>query len=195
LGNDATSACGAELTFGSADTPPDFLYIYVGYFIGGGIALHGATYSGRAGNAGAIGPFPIMARDGTTRQLVDTASLIGLERRVEAEAGDITRMMAQQEDWDIADHIVDDWLTEAAPSIAQLIAGTISIIDFTTVLIDGNMPARLRDKVIEHVRRALEDMPLSGLLLPEIRAGSLGPRARSLGAASLPLSNRFMLEA
>ncbi|MEO0664652.1 MAG: ROK family transcriptional regulator [Pseudomonadota bacterium] len=195
LGNDATSACGAELTFGTGDTPPDFLYIYVGYFIGGGIALHGATYSGRAGNAGAIGPFPIMARDGTTRQLVDTASLIGLERRVEAEAGDITRMMAQQEDWDIADHIVDDWLTEAAPSIAQLIAGTISIIDFTTVLIDGNMPASLRGKVIEHVRRALEDMPLSGLLLPEIRAGSLGPRARSLGAASLPLSNRFMLEA
>jgi len=67
LGNDATSACGAELVFGTAETPPEFLYIYVGYFVGGGVVLNGALYSGRSGNAGAIGTFPF---DGAGRGCV-----------------------------------------------------------------------------------------------------------------------------
>ena len=35
--NDMTAACGAELAFGPQDEPRDFLYFYVGYFIGGGV--------------------------------------------------------------------------------------------------------------------------------------------------------------
>jgi len=194
LGNDATSACGAELTFGTAETPPDFLYIYIGYFVGGGVALNGFLYQGQGGNAGAIGPFPVVSADGKPTQLVDTASLIGLERRLTAQLGHAGPMADAQGHWDIDPAIVDDWLAEAVPSLAQLITSAISIIDFPTILIDGNMPSELRAQVVERVKEAIDAMQLSGLARPEIKPGSLGPRARPLGAASLPLSKRFMLE-
>ena len=63
LQNDASAACGAEVVFGPADAPRDFLYFYVGYFIGGGIVLNGALYSG-GGNAAALGPLPVPTENG-----------------------------------------------------------------------------------------------------------------------------------
>ncbi|GIR85189.1 MAG: hypothetical protein CM15mP85_18130 [Rhodobacterales bacterium] len=39
LGNDASCACGAELVFGNSDLPSEFLYLYFGYFIGGGVVI------------------------------------------------------------------------------------------------------------------------------------------------------------
>ncbi|NRB02936.1 MAG: ROK family transcriptional regulator [Rhodobacteraceae bacterium] len=195
LGNDGTSACGAELTFGTVETPPDFLYIYIGYFVGGGIVMNGALYPGRLGNAGAIGTFPVANADGSISQLVDTASLIGLERKLAQHQGDPTLALDPSVELHLsAPSIVDHWLDEAAPSLAQLIIGACSIIDFATVVIDGNMPKSMCDVVASRVSKALGDMPNSGVLEPDIIAGSLGPRARALGAASLALSKKFMLE-
>lgn len=195
LGNDATSACGAELTFGTADRPADFLYVYIGYLIGGGVVLNGTLFAGKTGNAGAIGPFPILARDGSTAQLVDKASLIALERRLGAKAYGAAAGQDTADDWS-ADQwaIIEDWLAEAIPSLAQLVVGACSIIGFQSVVVDGNMSDRFRAVVVDRLAQALDEMPLSGLIRPDIIAGTLGTRARPLGAASLPLSKRFLLE-
>lgn len=194
LGNDASCACSAELTFGTAEMPPDFLYLYIGYFVGGGVALNGTLYNGRSGNAGAVGPFPVLNGNGEQTQLVDAASLIGLERRLEHRTGDASHIVTQSANWDIDSDILEDWLSEAVPALASCIVGAISVIDFPAVLLDGNMPISLRAKLVERLKTAVHQMPLSGLVPPDVRAGSLGSRARPLGAASLPLSKRFMLD-
>lgn len=195
LGNDATCACGAELVFGTAEKPSDFLYFYIGFFIGGGVVFNGNLYTGSSGNAGAIGPYPVISRNGPTRELVDVASLIGLERRV-ADAGLDPRVMwAQPEDWKIDAAIIDDWLDEAIPAITGTVLSAISIVDFSAIVIDGSMPAALREKVVDRIDRALEGANLSGLTRPKVLSGSIGADARPLGAASIPLSKRFMLEA
>ena len=195
LGNDATSACGAELTFGTAQTASDFLYIYIGYFIGGGIVLNGALYAGRSGNAGAIGPFPTKASDGRVVQLVEKASLITLERRLAAHRADPTfAMTAEYELLEGEDVILEHWFDESAEAIAQLISGACSIIDFSCAVIDGNLPEFLRARIVTAVSSALDALPLSGIIKPEVSAGTLGDRARVFGAASLPLSKKFMLE-
>lgn len=196
LGNDATSACGAELTFGTSQLPPEFLYIYIGYFVGGGVVLNGALYAGRSGNAGAVGPFPILSRSAEATQLVDKASLIGLEKLLSQHKGDEGFSSQSEHDWPPVEHkVVQTWLDEAVPSLAQMIVGACSIIDFPSILIDGNVPDALRDVIVARVADELNQLPLSGLARPEVAAGTLGPRARPLGAASLPLSKRFMLEA
>ncbi|MDD9923132.1 MAG: ROK family transcriptional regulator [Boseongicola sp.] len=194
FGNDASCACGAELVFGTAPTPPDFLYIYLGYFVGGGVVLNGSLYTGSFGNAGAIGPFPTKSRDGRDTQLVDVASLIGLERRL-LSAGLVPEVvLADRDNWNIDPALIDDWLDEAVPPLARVVQTAVSFIDFPAVLIDGNMPTDLRSKVVAKVAEHLKELDMSGLTVPDIRPGSVGPRARSLGAASLPLSKRFMLE-
>ena len=62
--NDATSACGAELIFGRGAELTDFVYFFIGTFIGGGIVLNQSVYSGRSGNAGALGSMPVIDREG-----------------------------------------------------------------------------------------------------------------------------------
>ncbi len=192
LGNDATSACGAELVFGTANVPADFLYFYVGYFVGGGVVLNGNLYTGPSGNAGALGPLPMpgAARD----QLVDYASLDGLERRLVAAGREPGTIWENAEHWDLDAVILDVWLSEAANALAHAVLCAISVIDFGTIVIDGWLPEALRAELVNRVQSSLDAMNFSGLIRPRIVAGSVGPDARSLGAASLPLADRFMLE-
>jgi DNA-binding transcriptional ArsR family regulator len=67
LQNDATSACGAELVFGVGPSYPDFVYFFIGSFIGGGIVLNSEVFSGRSGTAGALGPLPVRGGQGENR--------------------------------------------------------------------------------------------------------------------------------
>ncbi|MEL7115578.1 MAG: ROK family transcriptional regulator [Pseudomonadota bacterium] len=193
LGNDATCACGAELVFGKAETPSDFLYIYIGYFVGGGIVLNGALYTGSSGNAGAIGPYPVRNADGQQSQLVDVASLIGLERRLKAAGLDSSAIWDRPATWAFDPSLIEDWLSEAVPALSHMILGAQSVVDFSAVLIDGHMPEAMRDRVVARVKDALGAQNLSGLSMPEIAPGTVGSRARPLGAASLALSKRFMV--
>ncbi len=84
--NDATAACAAELTFGNPEQHPDFLYLFIGSFIGGGIVLNGHLFAGRTGNAGALGSMPVATHgnDGpsATQQLIRSASLYLLANRL-----------------------------------------------------------------------------------------------------------------
>ena len=56
--NDATSACAAEFYFGEAWRERDFLYFFLGEFLGGGLVLNSSLYLGRTGNAAAVGSMP-----------------------------------------------------------------------------------------------------------------------------------------
>ena len=73
--NDATAACGAELVFGTGERPQDFLYFYIGFFVGGGLVLNGRLFTGRTGNAAGVGPMPVPGPDGRMQRLMAVASL------------------------------------------------------------------------------------------------------------------------
>lgn len=193
LQNDGNAACSAEVVFGTSDTPKDFLYFYVGYFIGGGVVLNGALYSG-AGNAGALGPMPISGGDGPKRQLLDVASLSGLEARLNRSGNDTTRMWQSAEGWDLDEVILADWLDEAAGGIAQAVAAACVVIDFGAVVIDGWLPRALCARLVEQVSLKISQLDLAGWSRPEIRIGTVGADARTLGAAGLPLSERFLTD-
>ena len=86
LCNDATAACAAEFFFGRCWRYRDFLYFFIGEFLGGGLVLDGALRPGRTGNAAALGSMPIMAKSdgGVAPQLIACASIYQLERRLDA---------------------------------------------------------------------------------------------------------------
>ncbi len=194
LQNDATAACGAELVFGPAEGPRDFLYFYVGYFIGGGVVLNRSIFSGR-GNAGALGPLPVPTETGQVQPLIDVASLYVLERSI-AGSGDAANLMWESASrWDVPDLHLNNWLKQASLGLAYAIASSCSVIDFNCVKIDGWMPPDIKTRLIEGIEAQLSRINLTGLERPVIHAGSVGPDARSLGAASLPLSEKYLVEA
>ena len=65
--NDCSAAAVAELQFGIGSHISNFLYIFVGTFIGGGLVLHGNLETGIHGNAGSLGTMPV------PRSKLDTA--------------------------------------------------------------------------------------------------------------------------
>lgn len=193
LENDATAACGAELVFGTAGGASDFIYFYVGAFAGGGVVLGGSLYSGRTGNAGALGSMPVPGRDGGTVQLIDTASIAALERLLLKDGGDASVLWNSPEDWGELGPPLEEWLETAARGLAFAIVSASAVIDFEAAVIDGWMPEAVRGRLVAGVASVLPGLDAEGLALPRVREGTVGIHARALGAASLPLSERFLV--
>ncbi len=195
LSNDATAACGAELVFGDQAKPRDFLYFFVGFFIGGGLVLDGALYGGSHGNAAALGSVQVPTPDGgKLRQLVDVASLATLKAALEAAGGEGEMPWDAPEDWRLPDTVLDDWLNDASAAIAYAILSSTCVIDVGYVYVDGWMPGEVRAEMVRRISLALARISMPGVHTPEVCEGSIGRDARALGAASLPLSERFLVD-
>ena len=194
LQNDASSACGAELVFGRRDLPRSFLYVYVGYFVGGGLVLDGSLYVGRTGNAAALGSMPVPRPSGGADQLIDVASLATLEAPLAAAGGDPDTLWTETEGWQVPESVLAPWLATASRGIASALAAAASVVDVDAALIDGWLPADVRARLAAGVAQDLCTVNLAGIDPPEVLEGTLGPDARVLGAASLPLSHRFLVD-
>jgi predicted NBD/HSP70 family sugar kinase len=193
LQNDATAACGAELVFGKARSYRDFLYFYVGAFVGGGIVLNRVVYGGASGNAGALGSMPVPSADGTVKQLIDVSSIAMLEAMLVDRGIDAGRLWTEPEEWwDIGEDL-DRWIVEAAAGLAHAILASSAVVDFEAAIIDGWMPLPVRGRLVETIRARLAGLDSEGLTLPTVIEGTVGLHARALGGASLPLSDRFLI--
>ncbi len=195
LQNDASAACGAEYVFGTAERPGDFLYFYVGYFVGGGLVLHDSLFVGRSGNAAALGSMPVSAPDGRVVQLIEIASLSVFEAHLKGRGIETGGMWAAPDGWDFDDDLVQAWVETAAHGLAHAVAAAAAVIDIQAVLIDGWLPRDIRRRLVEATQARLAALDLAGIQAPKVREGSVGPDARALGAASLPLSERFLASA
>lgn len=192
--NDASTACGAELVFGDQNKPSDFLYFFVGFFIGGGLVLDSSLYTGRSGNAAALGSMMVPTMDGKLSQLVDVASLAVLENTL-AQSGEGDAMnWDHPESWSIPEEPLENWMNSAARGIAHAIISSTCLIDVRNVLIDGWFPKHMRTELVRRTQIEVTRISVNGIQKPEVREGSIGSDARALGAASLPLSKRFLVE-
>ncbi|GIL02091.1 MAG: sugar kinase [Alphaproteobacteria bacterium] len=192
--NDATAACGAELVFGGHGGLQDFVYFYVGTFVGGGVVLNGSLYAGRTGNAGALGSMPVPGPDGRPVQLIDVASLVVLEWRLKADGIDPAPLWSSDADWRGFEGQAEQWLQPAAAALAHAIVAATSVIDFEVAMIDGGFPADIRARLVAATAAAFSRLDLQGIALPRLKAGSIGPIARALGGASLPLFDRYLID-
>jgi predicted NBD/HSP70 family sugar kinase len=193
LCNDATAACAAEFFFGRCWRYRDFLYFFIGEFLGGGLVLDGALRPGRTGNAAALGSMPIMAKseNGVAPQLIACASIVQLERRLEAAAIDASAIWAAPDSWGEFGPQLDAWIEEAASALAYATVAAISVIDFEAIVIDGEMPAVVRDRLTARTAQVFLGLDRRGLSEAEIVSGAVGADARAIGGAALPLIKNF----
>jgi predicted NBD/HSP70 family sugar kinase len=192
--NDATSACGAELIFGKGERPKDFLYFYFGTFIGGGLVMNGQLFLGRTGNAAAVGSIQVPAPGGGTRRLIDLASMSVLAEAMEAAGEPSDHLWTQHDHWEVSDAVLSPWLDQAAGALAHATLAAAALLEVQTVLIDGWMPVAVRAELVRRTEAALLRMDLAGIAPPVIREGTVGADARALGAAAIPLSQRYLID-
>ena len=191
---DTAAACVAELVAGRGRSTPSFLYVFVDTFIGGGLVIDSHLRGGLHGNAGAIGSLPL-ARSGpqgaAPPQLLSVASLNHLERLYRTAGLDSTAVAderALQPPWAAATRA---WLAEAGTAIAFAINATVCLLDLGCVIIDGSFSRALQAALLEAVERALAGYSWEGVSRPRLEPGTIGPDARALGGALLPLHASF----
>lgn len=186
--NDASAACLAALKVGAATQARSFLYVYVGTFAGGGVAIDGRVYEGLTGNAGAIGSMPMhVARGGGTgTQLIGSASLHDLESSA-AQAGLDPQVYYEEAPLSAeAEAVLRRWIATAAPALAFALVAGQAILDFDTMVLDTSLADPLRARLVQAVRDALPAYDMRGMRDFTVVSGDVGVRARSLGSALLP---------
>jgi predicted NBD/HSP70 family sugar kinase len=186
---DTTAACAAELLMGQGRGLSDFLYVFIGTFIGGGLVIDGRLHAGPKGNAGAIGSFPLMSEG--TPQLLNVASVYVLEKRFTdagfpaAAAHDQRALSAQL--WPLC----EAWLDAACPALAAAIATAAALVDVDAIVIDGELDRQLLREVLSRTNTALDAFDWQGMLRPRLVEGEIGADARAMGGAILPLYAHF----
>lgn len=189
---DTVAACTAELLQGHGQRLRDFMYVYVGTFVGGGLVLGGHLLTGARGNAGAIGSMPLAsAGGGVPPQLLEVASGWQLERALEA-AGldphlvhDDAIMAPAHAAW------VQQWLAKAADALAMAATSAVAMLDLDAVVLDGSLAPGLLAALKDATTAALQHYQQAGIKAPTVYQGLAGAHARALGGALLPLHTQF----
>ncbi len=180
--NDCTAACRAEQVFGTHLEKKDWIYFFVGTFIGGGIVLTGSVFQGSRGNAGGFGPMPVPGHKEVNR-LVDHASLVVLEHMLK-NAKVPANLNIDNLDWEQLEPHLGKWIKRAGKSLAYAIVSSLSVIDLEAAVIDGAFPHEIKEKLVKEVRFQLSHTDLQGIYKPEIEAGQIGRRAKIIGGAA-----------
>jgi predicted NBD/HSP70 family sugar kinase len=193
---DTNSACMAEMLQGHGITVNNFLYVFVGTFVGGGLVIAGHIMSGQNGNAGAIGSLSTgLALDngehGQPAQLLQLASGWQLEQSLE-KAGFDPLLVHQDSimDAQYAGHTTP-WLTQASQALAMTIINATALLDLDAAVIDGSLGRSLIDAFINATREQIKHYNLEGLQPPTVMSGMVGSHARAIGGALLPLHTQF----
>lgn len=196
LCNDATAACAAELTFGNGGRYRDYVYFFVGSFVGGGVVLNGSLFQGRTGNAGALGSMAVPAAGtaNAAQQLIRSASIYVLEKKLAADGTDPMLLWRSPNDWVEVGQPLDDWIDEAAAGLAISALSAVAVLDCEAVIIDGAVPAAVRSRLVAATKEKVDALDRQGLSPFTIVEGTIGSDARVMGGASVPLLSNFAID-
>ena len=197
--NDGTAGAIAELFYGIGHTADDFLYLFVGPCVGGGLALDGECRRGDSGNAGDVAVMPVPPsglasappRTGPGEILLTRASINALIRHLRhlghavAGLGDLPGVLA------LHPAPALEWLEDCAAALVGPILSMQALLDVSLVVIDSDLDRGWIDRLIDRTHHLLATAVPEARRPPRLVAGSFGATAGALGAASLPLFVHF----
>jgi predicted NBD/HSP70 family sugar kinase len=191
---DTSAACVAELVVGRGRDLKNFLYLFVDTFVGGGLVINSHLHGGLHGNAGAVASLPMSMptpASAAPDQLINHASLWELERRFESLDLDPHAAYDERALSGPFESETRDWVTHAAQALALTVVSGTAFLDIDAVVIDGSLNRKLLTRLIEATQAALAQYSWEGLWPARLIAGEVGPDARALGGALMPLHANF----
>lgn len=199
LENDGTAGAVAELFQGHGRELDDFLYVFIGAAIGGGVVLGGSYLRGTSGAAGDLGLMPVAPSklatapkpNGPYDILLTRASISSLLRHLRGAGAGIED--APELDQVVAAHpaLVEEWLEDAVDALVAPLLAATCILDVPDIVIDGALPGPVLRQLIGKLAGALPVAATEGRAVPALRTGVIGGEASAIGAALLPLHLNF----
>jgi predicted NBD/HSP70 family sugar kinase len=188
--NDAAAACNAELSFGNTARHKNFLYVFVGTFLGGGVVINNSLIKGKSGNAGAIGSLPLLD-NATTGQLMSKGSLYVLSQMLKDNNENPDHIYDDVNLWSCSEEVLSKWCSQTAVSIAFAAHCATCLLDIDGVVIDGAVPASVKLQIVEATQQAMLKQDTRGTTPAHFSSGVVGAKAQSIGSASFPLSANY----
>lgn len=190
--NDARAAAVGEALYGKGRSVRDFVYIYFGVGIGGGIVNAGQPFRGSHGRAGEFGHMIVEAggrpcpcgNHGCLEQYASLAS--ALASLAHPRKGSAEEKLAAA--LEAKDAGLMAWITAAARHLRTAIVSLENLFDPEVVLLGGIIPEPLLDAIYEQI------LPLPRSVTSRessderrLVKSSFGPAIPAMGAASLAL--------
>jgi len=197
--NDGTAAAVAELFQGHGRELDDFAVVNIGTAIGGGIVLGGRYRHGASGNAGDIGLMPVPPSRLSTAQkpagpndiLLNRASVSTLIRHLRLNGVTIATTADLEAALETCPAQVNAWLEDCADALVLPLLSVSSLLDLQAIVVDGNLPRRLIEWLVDRLRVLLAAAAPEARLPPTLRLGTTGRNAAAIGAAILPLHSNY----
>lgn len=192
--NDVTAASIAELFYGLGREIDDFIYIFFGPAIGGGIAIKGESVRGPMGNAGDIGLMPVPPSTLTSAPkpkgewdiLLNRASINTLIRHLKACGHDVHSFSDVNVLVDRQDRAVDEWMDDCITALAPVIWSAIALLDSSVVVFGTDLTSAFIDRILAKLKRKLDSSAPEARTSPRLLSSSFGSDAEAMGAANLP---------
>ena len=197
--NDGNAAAIAELFYGHGRRCDDFVYLFLGSAIGGGIAIDGDCLRGATGNAGDIGVIPVPPSrlpsapqpSGPWDILLSRASLNALVRHLNYSGAAADNRIDLQSCIERRLPAVEEWIDDCIEALAPALRATLCVLDVPMVVLDSDVDGGLLDRLIERLSATMTANAPESRGTPRLVRGSFGPDAGAIGAATLPMFFNF----
>lgn len=204
LGNDVTAAVLAEHELGAGRGARDWLGIWAGTGVGGGLVLDGAVRRGPTGVAGEIGHTVVdlagvrVCGCGGRGHLEAYAGRRAMEREARARqaAGERTALVELAGDGPMTskvfakalaagDPVATELLDAAVDALGAAVASAVTLLDVELVVVGGGLADRLGPAFTGRVDAAARARLFPGVVSLRVVPAALGDRAGAVGAALL----------
>jgi predicted NBD/HSP70 family sugar kinase len=197
--NDVTAASIAEFFYGVGRDMDDFLYVFIGPGIGGGIVINGESVRGPMGNAGDIGLIPVPPSTLTSAPqpnaewdiLLNRASINTLIRHLRAcghkvhSFSDVNFLVDRQ------NRAVNEWMTDCVAALTPVLWSGVALLNSPVVVIASDLGPGFIQQLITRLEQKLESSAPEARTPPQLLSGSFGSDAEAIGAANLPFFYHF----
>jgi predicted NBD/HSP70 family sugar kinase len=197
--NDGTAAAIGEMTQPHMRTVEDFIYLFIGPFVGGGIVIGADYLRGRRGNAGDFGVIPVApsrlpsapVTGGPRVPLLARASLTTLVRHLAYCGVPIDGIDELDMENPAQADAYRDWRDDAVDACVVPVLAAAHLLDVDLLVLDGDLAPLLLDAFAARLSGAMSAATAEARQAPSVLRGRLGRDAAAVGAASLPFHLSF----
>ncbi len=197
--NDVTAASIAELFYGIGRDFDDYIYVFFGPAIGGGVVIKGESIRGPMGNAGDIGLMPVPPSTlasapkpkGEWDILLNRASINTLIRHLQACGHDVRSFSDVNILVELRNSAVDEWIEDCVEALAPVIWSAVALLNSSAIVLGTDLTNEFISQILPKLERKLDSSAPEARISPRLLSGSFGSDAEAMGAANLPFFYYF----
>lgn len=197
--NDGTSAAITALYYGAGKDINDFLYLYIGPGIGGGLVLNGEIVQGENDNAADVASMPVSPSKLKSAKrpnsmfdiMLNRASLNVLVKHLKYNNIDVNSQSELETIIASGNEYFNEWLEDSVEALTSLIWSSTALLDISTIVIASSVDGGLTELIKKKLDFSLSYNSPEACKVPRIIKGKFGSDAGAIGAASLPIFYSF----